>query len=72
MGIYGAVYVKDDSYMKIPDIPTGFTLVCCHALGEGGVGWKDGTRPLGPKEIDGPFVLPCKASLLLTGHLITG
>ena len=31
-----------------------------------------GPRPLGPKEIDGLFVSPGKASSLLTDHLITG
>ena len=31
-----------------------------------------GPLPLGPKEIDGLLVLPGKASILLTDHLITG
>ena len=31
-----------------------------------------GSRPLGPKEIDGLFVSPGKACSLLTDHLITG
>ena len=35
-------------------------------------GWKYGPRPLGPKEIDGLLVPPCKAFTLLTDHLITG
>ena len=31
-----------------------------------------GTRPFGPKEIDGLLVPPCKAYTLLTDRLITG
>ena len=35
-------------------------------------GWVYGTRPFGPKEIDGLLVPPGKASTLLTDHLLTG
>ena len=51
----------------------GYVCIVANSTTQSGRGGGNmGSRPLGPKEIDGLLVSPGKACSLLTDHLITG